>query len=146
MCGINLTPFFTGTGNQENGQDWEQRGLQSAGQAAGAAEEAEEPNLCCELQGHLHVHPNQGHELPDEDGRSHVSHSKSKAPQDTLLYIQMQHLVAKILLFWVIFGNCSAKTHLGLYSYIFVWAIYPYRTYRLSWARHLSSVYMAKIN
>lgn len=70
--------FLTGNGNKKNGQDWKPRSLQDTSQTARTAQKTEEPNLRRELEGHVHVHADQGHELSDEDGWSHVYNSKGK--------------------------------------------------------------------
>lgn len=65
-----------GGGNQENGQERQQGRVQDSRQAAGPPEDAEESHVRRQLQSHVHVHPDQGHELSNEDGRRHVHHSQ----------------------------------------------------------------------
>lgn len=67
--------------DQENGKERKPRGVQDPRQAVGPAKEAEEPDVRRQLQGHLYVHADKGHELPNEDGRCHVHHSQGTKNQ-----------------------------------------------------------------
>lgn len=79
-------PQSPGSRNQEDGQERQQRGVQDSRQTVGPAEETEEPHVRRQLQSHLHVYADEGHELPNEDGRRHVHHSQGKMPNPVLQF------------------------------------------------------------